>query len=84
MAKPTTIIEWLKEAGQHAFECEDPERLGSRLLVDVLVGGSTIGVRVRRRAGSDHQQYNCVTWSAIERAEVNPLLKLIDETIAGI
>jgi hypothetical protein len=77
MAKPETILEWLKEAGTHAFQREDPEE---SLLIDLLIGGLTIGVRVTR---GDRQQFKSLTWIQIERAKSNPLLKLIDDTIAG-
>jgi hypothetical protein len=82
MANPETILEWLKEAGAYAFQREDPEEstlLG--LLIDVLVGGSTVGVRVTR---GDRQEFKCLPWTQIERAEANPLLKLIDDTIARV
>ena len=82
MADPAIILQWLKEAGAYAYRLEDPDRPGGRLLVGVLVGGSTVGVRVLR-PGANQQHYQCLTWSEIERAETNPLLKLIDETIAG-
>jgi len=75
MAKPGTILEWLKKAGAYAFQREDPEE---SLVIDLLVGGSTIGVRVTR---GDHQEFKSLTWTQIERAESNPLLKLIDEVI---
>jgi hypothetical protein len=82
MADPAIILQWLKEAGAYAYRLEDPDRPGGRLLVGVLVGGSTVGVRVLR-PGANWQHYQCLTWSEIERAETNPLLKLIEETIAG-
>jgi len=77
-----TILEWLKEAGAYAYQLEDPDRAGGRLLLDVLLGGSTVGVRVRR-PGADEQHYQCLTWSEIERAQLKPLTQLIDDTIAG-
>lgn len=76
MAKPETIHEWLKEAGANAFQREDPELL----TIDLLVGASTIGVRVTR---GDRQQFKSLTWTQIERAANNPLLRLIDEVIAA-
>jgi hypothetical protein len=77
MANPETIIEWLKEAGAYAFQCEDPE---NSLVIDLLLGASTIGVRVTR---GDRQEYKSLTWIQIERAKLNPLTQLIDETIEG-
>jgi hypothetical protein len=79
MAKPETILEWLKEAGAYAFRREDPKeapQLG--LAIDLLIGGSTVGVRVTRGA---RQAFKSLTWTQIERAESNPLSKLIDEVI---
>jgi hypothetical protein len=75
------ILEWLKEAGAYAFQFENPERPGGRILVDLPNGRGTVGVRVRR---ASQQEYRCLTWSEIERAEANPLLPLIDETINTI
>jgi len=46
-----------------------------------LVGASTVGVRAR---GADRQEYSCLTRSEIESAEANPLLRLIDVTIAAV
>jgi hypothetical protein len=77
MTSAEMILEWLKEAGAYAFQREDPEE---SLLVDLLIGGSTIGVRVTR---GDRQQFKSLTWIQIERAKSNPLIKLIDDTIAG-
>ena len=77
MTSPETVIEWLKEAGAYAFQREDPEE---SLVIDLLLGRSTLGVRVTR---GDRQEYKSLTWTQIERAAKNPLLKLIDETIAG-
>jgi hypothetical protein len=76
MPNPETILEWLKEAGANAFQREDPELL----TIDLLVGASTIGVRVTR---GDRQQFKSLTWTQIERAANNPLLRLIDEVIAA-
>ena len=53
---------------------------GGQVSVDVVIRGSTVVVRVTR---SGKQEYNSLTWSEIARAEASPLLKLIDETIAG-
>jgi hypothetical protein len=79
MAKPETILEWLKEAGAYAFRREDPEEAPQlELAIDLLIGGSTVGVRVTRGA---RQGFKSLTWTQIERAESNPLLKLIDEVI---
>jgi hypothetical protein len=67
MAKPETILEWLKEAGVYAFRREDPEeapQLG--LAIDLLIGGSTVGVRVTRGA---RQAFKSLTWTQIECAE---------------
>jgi hypothetical protein len=77
MASPETILQWRKDAGTHAFQREDPEEL---LVIDLLVGRSTVGVRVTR---GDRQEFKSLTWSQLERAERNPLLKLIEETIAA-
>ena len=82
MANSVTILAWLKEEGAYAYQLEEPDHPGGRLLVGVLVGGLTVGVRVRP-PGADGQNYQCLTWTEIERAEANPLLKLIDDTIAG-
>jgi len=76
MANPETILEWLKAAGAYAFQREDPESL----MIDLLLGASTIGVRVTR---GDRQQFKSLTWMQIERAANNPLLRLIDEVIAA-
>ena len=76
MAKPETILEWLKEAGAYAFRREEAPQLG--LAIDLLIGGSTVGVRVTRGV---RQAFKSLTWTQIERAESNPLLKLIDEVI---
>ena len=82
MARPETILNWLKEAGEYAFRCETPEREGGRVLVDVLIGSGTVGVRVHGR-GANGRHYQCLTWTEIERAQLNPLSQLIDDTIAG-
>ena len=83
MADAEKILEWLKEAGAYAFDCEDPERPGGPISVDVLVQGHvTVGVRVRRPAAN--WSYRNLTFSKLERAAANPLLKLIDETIASL
>jgi hypothetical protein len=78
MANPETILEWLKAAGAYAFRCEDPEE---SLVIDLLIGSSTVGVRVAR--GNRHG-FKSLTWTQIERSESNPLLKLIDETITRV
>jgi hypothetical protein len=77
MVSAETILEWLKEAGAYAFKREDPE---GALLIDLLVGGSTVGARVTR---GDSQQFKSLTWTQLERAKSNPLLKLIDDTVAS-
>jgi len=77
MTSAATILEWLKEAGAYAFQREDPEE---SVLIDLLVGRSTVGVRVTR---GDRQEFKSLTWIQIERAKSNPLLKLIDDAIAG-
>jgi hypothetical protein len=82
MPNPKTILEWRKEAGAYAFKREDPDRPGGRILVDVVVSGGTVGVRVRR-PGAEGQHYQCLTWTKIERAQLNPQTQLIDDTIAG-
>jgi len=79
MANPAKILAWLKEAGARAYELEESDHPGGRLFIDILVGGSTAGVR-----GADRQEYSCLTWSEIESAEANPLLRLIDVTIAAV
>jgi hypothetical protein len=77
---PQVVIMWLQEAGGYAYELEDPTRYQNlRPLIDVLVGSSTVGVRVTY---DSKLKYECVTWSELERAETNPLLKLIDEVLA--
>jgi hypothetical protein len=80
MANSETILTWLKEARAYAYQLEEPDRPGDRILVDVLVGASTVGVHVRR---GSQQHYQCLTWSEIECAKNNPMLQLIDETIAA-
>jgi hypothetical protein len=76
MANPEKILEWLKAAGAYAFRREGPEE---SLVIDLLVGGSTVGVRVTR---DDRQEFKSLTWTQIERAESNPFQKkLIDEVI---
>ena len=72
-----TLLEWLKEAGAYSYRLEEAER-PQGLFIDLLVGRSTMGVRVQR---ADKQEYRCLTWSEIKRAESNPILRLIDETI---
>jgi len=85
MANPAKILAWLKEAGARAYELEESDRPGGRLFIDILVGASTVGVRAR---GADRREYSreysCLTWSEIEIAEANPLLRLIDVTIAAV
>jgi len=85
MANSDVLIGWLKDGSARAFELEDPNRPGGMLKIDILVDKSTVGVRVRR-AGSDHQEYRCLTFSELERTEanVNPLLGLIDEVVAAV
>jgi hypothetical protein len=85
MANSDVLIGWLKDASARAFELEDPNRPGGKLKIDILVDKSTVGVRVRR-AGSDHKEYRWLTYSELERMEpnVNPLLCLIDVTIAAV
>jgi hypothetical protein len=78
MADPETIIKWLKEAGAYAFQREDPEE---SLVIDLLVGGSTVGVRVTR---GNRQEFKSLRWAQIERATLNPLTELIDDTIAKV
>ena len=75
MTDPETLLEWMKEAGAYAFQREDPEE---SLVIDLLIGSSTVGVRVAR---CNRQGFKSLTWTQIERAESNPLLKLIDEVI---
>ena len=50
-------------------------------MIDLLVGGNTVGVRVTR---GNRQGFKSLTWTQIERSESNPLLKLIDETITRV
>ena len=73
-----TLLEWLKEAGAYSYRLEESERPQGLVFIDLLVGKSTMGVRVQR---ADKQEYRCLTWSEIKRAESNPILRLIDETI---
>jgi len=80
MADHATIISWLQEAGGHAFECEDPT-VGALIQVDVLCHSATVGVRVRR---GEQVEYRNISWNALERAEVNPLLPLIDTAVEAI
>jgi hypothetical protein len=82
MAKAETILEWLKEAGAYAFQHEDPEeapQLG--LVIDLLIGGRTVGVSVAR---GSRQGFKSLTWTQIERSKSNPLPKLIDEAITRV
>jgi hypothetical protein len=44
MGNSETILTWLKEAGAYAYQLEEPDRPGGRILVDVLVGASSVGV----------------------------------------
>jgi len=85
MANSDVLIGWLKDASARAFELEDPNRPGGMLKIDIFVDKSTVGVRVRR-AGSDHLECRCLTYSELERTEanVNPLLGLIDEVVAEV
>jgi len=48
----------------------------------VVVSGATVGVRVHR-LGAEGQHYQCLKWTEIERAQLNPQTQLIDDTIAG-
>jgi len=50
-------------------------------VIDLLVGGNTVGVRVTR---GNRQGFKSLTWTQIERSESDPLLKLIDETITHV
>ena len=59
MTSSATILEWLKEAGAYAFQCEDPDRPGGRILVDVVVSGGTVGVR--GRTGESEQRSRSVS-----------------------
>ena len=83
MANSDVIIEWLKEDGARAFELESSDRPGGRLLVDLVVSGGIVGIRIRR---AGERAFDCVTWSELERAEakVTPLIGLIDEVVADI
>ena len=84
MANSDVLIGWLKDGSARAFELEDPNRPGGMLKIDILVDKSTVGVRVRR-AGSDQQEYRCLTFSELDtEANVNPLLGLIDEVVAAV
>ena len=84
MANSDVLIGWLKDASARAFELEDPNRPGGMFKIDILVDKSIVGVRVRR-AGSDHQEYRCLTFSELDtEANVNPLLGLIDEVVAAV
>ena len=44
-------------------------------------GASTVGVRVTR---GDRQEFKSLPWFQLERAKLNPLTKLIDDTIAAV
>ena len=66
MANSDVIIEWLKEAGARAFELESSDRPGGRLLVDLVVSGGIVGIRIRR---AGERAFDCLTWSELERAE---------------
>jgi hypothetical protein len=70
----------MAQGSAYAYQLEEPDRPGGRPLVDVLVGGSTLGVCVRR---ADQQHYQRLTWGEIELVTLNPLTQLIGETIAG-
>jgi hypothetical protein len=56
------------------MECNEPSPIAKR------PGLEQRSVRVLR---GDKREYRCLTWSEIERAEANPILQLIDETIAA-
>ena len=47
----------------------------------VLIGASTVGVRVTR---GDRQEFKSLPWFQLEHAKLNPLTKLIDDTIAAV
>jgi hypothetical protein len=82
MATPETMLAWLKEAGTYALQREDPDELPPPgLRIDVLVSGATIGVRVTR---GDKRAFSNLTWPEIERARLNPVTQLIDDTIAAL
>jgi hypothetical protein len=66
---------WLKAGGAHVFQREDPEE---SFVIDLLVDGSTIGVRV---TCGERQEFKSLTRTQIERAESSPFRKLIDEVI---
>jgi hypothetical protein len=87
------VLEWVKEAGAYAYQREaesfaPAHRLAEpdappALLVDVLVGGLSVAIRARR---GDRRDFRCLTWGEIERGKhaANPLLALIDETVAAV
>jgi hypothetical protein len=79
MASWNIVLEWLKDAGTYAVRREDVGPLGLR--VDVLISGATVGVRATH---SDRREFRTITWSELEHAKSNPLLKLIDETMRAV
>ena len=88
MADAQTILDWLKEAGGHAFQMEAPGLAGQIIdvgqarefiQVDILVNQGTVGVRAIR---GERREYQCLTWRELEEAESNPLIPLIDALAA--
>jgi len=76
MNSPAIILKWLKDAGTYAVERDEFVRQ-----IDLLVSDLTVSARVGHR---DQRKFNSLTWSEPERAESNPLVKLIDDTIKAV
>jgi hypothetical protein len=53
MANPETILRWLKEAGAYAYQLEELDRPGGRLLVDVSARAATSRLHHARTIPSD-------------------------------
>ena len=81
MATSETMLAWLKEAGTYALQCEDRGEPPPPLRIDVLISGATIGVRVM---SGEKRAFSNLSWPEIERARLNPITQLIDETIAAL
>jgi len=80
---PRTSSTGSKKRAATRHELEDPKRPGGMIMVDLVVGDSTVGVR-GRRAGAAEFEICCITWSDLERAHGNPLLGLIDDLIEAV
>jgi hypothetical protein len=79
MARSTTILEWLKEAGAYAKKHED--LVVSGMLIDIVVGPHALGVRVRR---PDQREFRSILWEEPELADSNPIPAVIDATIEAL